>query len=130
MLPRELEDWLTEEGDRVVRKRAELGAEALTTSERLLYAVWLFDTETRNGAVSQYFCNRGLVEWSELRRLAGPALSQFGRFSSEVQAAIEGHEDPYSAVLAIGRSLDERYASCAPALVSELRVHCERAFNS
>lgn len=60
VLPRDLDDWLTEAGDRVVHKMAAGRPEALRPMERLVYEVWLFDTETRNGGASQYFCNRGM----------------------------------------------------------------------
>ncbi|MBA2238296.1 MAG: hypothetical protein H0W24_06300, partial [Lysobacter sp.] len=50
MLPWDLEDWLTDEGDNVVRKAAAAkGESALNEPERLLYELWLFDTEQRNG---------------------------------------------------------------------------------
>ena len=77
MLSWDLEDWLTEEGDKVVTKEAALGLGSLTSRERLIYEVWLFDTETRNGGVSQYFCNRGIAQWDELKKAARGMLPSF-----------------------------------------------------
>lgn len=59
MLSSFLEDWLTDAGDRVVRKLA-AGVGALSSEERLVFEVWLLDTEARNGGLSQYFANHGL----------------------------------------------------------------------
>ena len=59
-MPWDLEDWLTEIGDRVVRKMAASGPETLTPQERLIYEVWIFDTETRN-------CGVSISETEELR---------------------------------------------------------------
>ena len=61
MLPWNLEDWLTEEGDRIVRKVAAANSrDALDGRDRLLYELWLFDTEQRNGGVSHTLATTGL----------------------------------------------------------------------
>ena len=52
-LPLDLEDWLTNEGGRVVENRAIFGESALLPEEGLIYEIWLPDTETRNGGLSQ-----------------------------------------------------------------------------
>lgn len=50
--PYGLESWLTNVGDTIVRKAAASGVESLTTRERLIYELWRFDTEQRNGGVA------------------------------------------------------------------------------
>src|SRR6185436_4212959 len=100
MLPWDLEDWLTDEGDKVVHKAAAADSrDALDPRERLLYEVWLLDTEQRNGGISQYFGNRGLEQWDALSRLAAPALPSFARFAAKVNAVVGRSEDPYRAVI-------------------------------
>jgi hypothetical protein len=37
----DLENWLTDEGDRVIRKMAASGLAALNRDERLIYEVWV-----------------------------------------------------------------------------------------
>ena len=96
MLSWDLEDWLTEEGDRVVRKAAVANSvDALDARDRLLYEIWLFDTEQRNGGVSQYFGNRGLEQWDMLTRLAMPTLLSFSSFAARVNEVVGRSHDPY-----------------------------------
>jgi hypothetical protein len=122
MLPWELEDWLTDEGDKVVRKAAAANSfDALDAGERLLYEVWLFDTEQRNGGVSQYFSNRGRQQWDALSRLATPALSSFAAFAAKVDAVLGPSEDPYRAVIDSDVDLDAWYREHQVCLVTELR---------
>ena len=122
MLPWELEDWLTDEGDTVVRKAAAANAlDALDDRDRLLYELWLFDTEQRNGGVAQYFANRGLGHWDELSRLAAPALPSFGSFAIKVDAVVGRTADAYRAVIESGVDLDALYREYQIRLVTELR---------
>jgi len=123
MLPRDLEDWLTEEGGRIVEKAVKMGGEdRLDERERLLHEVWLLDTEQRNGGLSQYFCNWGLERWRTLARLAAPALPSFARFTAKIDAVVQESSDPYEAILACGVSLDGWYEEWQTQLVPELRV--------
>ena len=123
MLPLDLEDWLTGEGDRVVRQAAAAGApDALSARDRLVYEFWLFDTEQRNGGVSQYFCNWGLGQWETLSRLEAAALPSFARFAAQVNEVVGGSEDPYRAVIESGMDLDAWYAQHQVELVTELRA--------
>ncbi len=46
--PTDNESWVIEEGDRVIRKKASLGMEKLTTWERLVYSLWVADYGMRN----------------------------------------------------------------------------------
>jgi hypothetical protein len=122
MLPWDLEDWLTDEGDKVVRKAAAANSrDALDAGERLLYELWLFDTEQRNGGVSQYFCNRGLEHWDALSRLATPALPCFSSFAAKVNEVVARSDDPYQAVIESDVHLDDWYDEHQTRLVDELR---------
>ena len=123
MLPLDLEDWLTEEGGNVVERAAAVNSpDALTARHRLLYEFWLFDTEQRNGGVSQYFCNRGLEQWDTLSRLAAPAIPSFQRFASKVNEVVGRSGDPYWAIIQSDVDLDAWYARNQVELVTELRA--------
>src|SRR6266542_426034 len=100
MLPLDLEDWLTDEGDKVVRREAVAGIDSLTPEERLVYEVWLFDTEQRNGGVAQYFGNRGRKQWESLCLAARNVLAPFAEFAAHVDAVVANARDPYLAVIA------------------------------
>ena len=64
-LPWDLEDWLTEVGGQVVEKQAALGDSSLSKQDQLILAIWLLDTEARNGGLSQYFANHGVEQWEK-----------------------------------------------------------------
>ena len=98
-MPDHLEDWLTDTGADVIRKR--IGdPSSLSPSECLVYEIWLLDTEARNGGLSQYFCNRGLAHWNDCVALAQIAgLEPFAPFARAVDVLIAGHEDPYAAII-------------------------------
>src|SRR5579862_5699645 len=112
MLPSNLEDWLTEQGDKIVREAAENGFEVLTSPERLLYELWLFDTEQRNGGVSQYFCNRSINQWDSLCELARFLLPSFAPFAAEVNQIVARSADPYQAIISSAINLDAHYEDC------------------
>lgn len=61
------EDWLLDAGEETEHKCMARGVDALTPAERLLREVWILDMETRNGGVSQYFCNHGVERWQQLQ---------------------------------------------------------------
>jgi hypothetical protein len=117
-LPWDLEDWLTAEGDRVVTKQA--SGQALTPDEELVFHVWLFDTEQRNGGVSQYFCNSA-DEWPVLCACAAQRLPALCAFAAKVAAVLRESDDPYEAVLSSTTDLDSEYEACHVAVVTELR---------
>jgi hypothetical protein len=118
-----LEHWLTKAGDRVVRKAASAGSEAaLDDGERLLYEYWLFDTEQRNGGISQYFCNRGLDQWDTLSRFAVPTLPTFPAFAAVVNGVVGRSSDPYEAVIDSSVDLDAEYERWHDQLVTELHT--------
>jgi hypothetical protein len=119
----DLEDWLTAAGDRVVNKMAALGPEALDQTEQLVYEVWVFDTETRNGGVSQYFGNRGLVRWDSLRAASqNHPMPNLKKFIAEVDQILEGARDPYATALKVSPPIEERYwLAYQASIVEELR---------
>jgi hypothetical protein len=43
------ESWIVEEGDRVIRKKVEVGCDGLSPWEALVYALWWADYAMRNG---------------------------------------------------------------------------------
>jgi hypothetical protein len=117
-LPWDLEDWLTDEGDRVVHLAA--NGEDLTRNDRLLEEVWRLDTEQRNGGVSQYFANQS-ERWHELRALAISRLPSFAVFAAKVDAALSAAADPYDAVTQSGVDLDALYDGLQREIIAELR---------
>jgi hypothetical protein len=119
-LPWDLEDWLTDAGDRVVRKLASSPEAVLTDRERLIHEIWLLDTEARNGGLSQYFCNWGVEQWNECGTLASSgALPSFAAFADRVTALLPRDTDPYLAVL--NADGDDLWYDYQEAVVSELR---------
>src|SRR5262245_90775 len=118
-LPWELEDWLTDAGDRVVRKLASAPAAVLPDRERLIYEVWLLDTEARNGGLSQYFCNGGIEQWNSCVALASTSLPSFPAFAERVATLLKQAPDPYLAIL--NTDSDDLWYEYQEAVVSELR---------
>ena len=127
MTPWELENWLTDEGDRIVRKVAAApnGVNALDTRERLIYEIWLFDTEQRNGGVSQYFCNRGLDQWDALSDIASPVLASFAPFAAVVNRIVGRSAEPYKVVIESRIDLDAHYNEYQSQLLAELKATTE-----
>lgn len=118
----DLDKWLTEIGDQVVRKAATNGFDSLDASERLIYQMWLFDTEQRNGGVSQYFCNRGMEQWNSLARVASQDLKSFAEFADAVNRVISCAEDAYRAVMDSEVNLDTHYEKYRHHLLRQLKV--------
>ncbi len=126
MLPWDLEDWLTEEGDRVVRKRAARGDGALSDKERLLYEVWLFDTEVRNGGVSQYFGNNGSAQWATYVSAAQSKLPSFRTLAIAINQVLACQQDPYEAVIESGDVLEKAYGAVQSGLIGELKSYLQQ----
>jgi hypothetical protein len=123
MLPDDLEDWLTDEGDRVVSKMAESGIASLCQADRAIFEVWVLDTETRNGGVSQYFANRDHSHWDTLRQLA--ALEEFRSlraFINTIDSVIADSDDPYTTIINSSVDLEEAYEQHQTWIVTELRA--------
>jgi hypothetical protein len=120
MLPWNLEDWLTEEGDRVVLMRTQ--SAELSPRDQLIYEIWLLDTESRNGGLSQYFANRGIEQWRNCVAAASSGVTpSFLPFAGEVAAMIGGSDDPYQSLVKLGRGAEEAWDRYSAAVVSELK---------
>jgi len=125
MLSWPLEDWLTEEGDRVVHLRAD-GAH-LSTVDCLLFEIWLLDTESRNGGLSQYFFNRGVEAWQRCAALAIEApLPSFVPFKAELESIILGKAGPYLAINELGAAAEDLWSQHAEGVVGELQAYLAR----
>lgn len=119
-LPIELEDWLTEEGDRIVHQMA--AGETASNSDSAIYEIWLLDTEIRNGGVAQHFDNRGCEQWHSLSSVADDhGLKALKRFIDVVDTVIAGVDAPYDAVIDSDVDLDDQYAGVQTTIVTELR---------
>jgi len=100
------ETWIIEEGDRIIRKQAELGPDRLSPWETLVYALWWADYAMRNGgslkAANAYcgFHATGLRAAQQLmlpgtrnlfalnlRRFEKEYLDQFDSVCDEIRAA-------------------------------------------
>jgi len=121
-LPWDLEDWLTEVGGQVVEKQAALGDTSLSKQDQLILAIWLLDTEARNGGLSQYFANHGVEQWEKCVALASSdAIPSFAPFAEAVTAMLSGNPDPYLALIARDAEANDLYHTYQFSLVSELR---------
>jgi len=78
-LPLDLEAWLTDVGDQIIGERASDVETALRAREKLIYEIRFFDTEARNGGISQYFANRGMKQWEQCTAWPAPSFSPFAR---------------------------------------------------
>ncbi|WP_133680728.1 DMP19 family protein [Paludibacterium purpuratum] len=127
MLSMHLEDWLTEAGAVVVAKR-QVDAASLSPSEQIIYEIWLLDTETRNGGLSQYFGNRGPAQWQRCVAAANFAnLSSFRLFAAEVGAFIDSSEDAYQAFVQQGADAENLWYKYQLPVVTELYALCNHA---
>lgn len=116
----ELEDWLLDAGECAELKAA--AGEPLTPAERLIREFWAFDIHTRNGGVSQYFCNCELLRWRELKAAWLPeAVPSLGQIVAEVDRILGGASDPYQATLDASPSLEDFYEAHQLDVRRELR---------
>ena len=121
MLPWDLEDWLTDEGGRVVDERVRNGTSS--PRDHLIYEIWLLDTESRNGGLSQYFANRGIDQWNSCVAAASSgATPSFLPFAAEVTALIDGQPDPYLALVERGDDAEQVWDKYKVAVVRELKA--------
>jgi hypothetical protein len=118
----DLEDWITDVGANMVDKRIR-DSTSLNSIERLVYEIWLLDTEARNGGLSQYFGNHGLEQWRGCVDLAAAeGLETFAPFARSVNALIAGSSDPYKTLAHGDRDHEDLWYSFQPAAVRELRA--------
>jgi hypothetical protein len=99
------------------------GSDTLTPEERLIYEVWVFDTETRNGRVSQYFGNRGIARWRNLHAASeGWCLPKLKKFLDIVDRIIGEATDPETVAYRASPPIEETYwFSYQADIVKELR---------
>jgi hypothetical protein len=118
----DLEDWLLDAGEQVTHKLIEHGLASLTPVERLVREFWLMDNQTRNGGVSQYFCNLGLEQWQSLRE-AWEAADVPGLWPiiAEIERLTASYDDPYLAALAASPAIEEFYELHQQQVKAELK---------
>lgn len=120
VLPNDLEDWLTDEGDRVVHKMA--AGDTCSNADIAIYEIWLLDTETRNGGVAQYFGNRGREQWRSLSTVAeSRGFTSLTKFIQCVDSVVADAPEPYDVIVNSDVDLDGHYHSLQTAIVAELR---------
>lgn len=122
MLPWDLEDWITDEGAKILDKRI-LAPNSLSPKENLLYEVWLLDTEARNGGLSQYFCNHGIEQWQAWQAVAKvEGLKSLETFASLLNQIIQESSDPYAAIREKGDDAEDLWLSHQKQIVNELKL--------
>src|SRR5262245_11263633 len=116
----DLENWLLEAGERVERKA--LAGDSLTPAEKLIREFWLFDIETRNGGVSQYFCNHGKKQWRKLVSASLPKeVPSLTPIITQVERLIAGKTDGYRATLKASPEIEDLYETHQLNVRRELR---------
>lgn len=115
MLPHDLETWLSSAGDRVLHM-----PEPWSDHDQLIHELWLFDTEARNGGVSQYFGNWP-ERWALLSELTTKSLPSFAPVASAIDEVIAGGGDPYDAVLVADERLESVWHEHQGVIVAALR---------
>jgi hypothetical protein len=103
MLPWDLEDWLSETADRVLA-----APQPWPELDQLFREVWLFDTQYRNGGVSQYFSNYP-ERWCQLVQLTEVFLPRFSPVTEAILRIVSNAKDPYAATLARDEELGAVY---------------------
>ncbi len=116
MLPLDLEQWLTEAGDRVLHR-----PQPWSPGDQLLHEVWLFDTQARNGGVPQYFGNYP-ERWPTLLERTAQALPEFEPVAAAVERVIAGADDPFEPALAAEAALDAVWEEHRERVVAALRA--------
>ena len=102
----DLENWLLDAGEATELKLAADGQ--LSPIEKLIRELWVFDIESVNGGVSQYFCNHA-ERWSALVAAASEIkIEPLRSFMARVEEVVKGSVDPYSDLLG-SSGLDEFY---------------------
>ncbi|WP_425509468.1 DMP19 family protein [Xanthomonas euroxanthea] len=120
MIPWDLEDWIIEVGHTVVERQTS-GSGDLPPLDNFLYEIWLLDTETRNGGLSQYFFNRGISQWrSCVSASISNGLSNFAPFASVVDTIISDATEPGEAIIDAGSS-EDIWLAHQEAVVRQLR---------
>ncbi len=120
-MPFDLDDWISDVGADVVDRFYTPGV-VLTDPERLVYEVWILDTECRNGGLSQYFGNRGIEQWQSLESvLEAAGFESFRPFAEKVRDLIAGAGDPFLAICHAGNEAEDLWYAYQRAVVAQVR---------
>jgi hypothetical protein len=118
----ELEDWILVAGERNELKCSTNGIHSLTPAERLIREVWLFDLNTKNGGISQYFGNYGIKQWEALQDAWLPsAVPSLRPIIAEVNRVIAGDVDPYLATLQASAGIEKLFHEHETQVLAELK---------
>ena len=102
-------------------ERKSLAGSQLTAIETLIREFWVFDVQTRNGGMSQYFCNYQ-SRWETLKAASSPgAVPALDAIVAEVDRIIRGGSDPYVAALTASPHLEQYYEEHQLEVRRELR---------
>jgi len=122
MITWQLEEWITDIGAEVLKKRY-TDQKSLSPIEELIYEIWLLDTESRNGGLSQYFGNHGIEQWKSCcEAVASVGLLSFADFEDEVNSMIAGMTDPYREINSRGDAAEDLWYSYQNHVVKELQL--------
>jgi hypothetical protein len=121
----DLMGWFAHVGNRAEQKRARNGDASLSKPEKLIYELWLLDTEIQEGGLSKYFANRGLRQWRHCVALVPQAIPSFLRFAQRVDGLLRIDPNPNGAGLiasvASAAEADNLYRQYRRPIVAELR---------
>jgi len=123
-LPASLENWFAEASARIEGKRQTGGNVSLSKDERLVYELWLLDTEIRKGGLTLYFANHGLEQWEHCVALASEIIPTFARFASMIDKLRSPDSDlsgiGLTAALGSAGRAQRLYHMCRAAIITEL----------
>jgi hypothetical protein len=122
---KDLMRWFADAGERAERRHASDGAEYLSKGEKLVYELWLLDTDVQKGGVAQYVATQGLQQWRHCVALVPHAIPSFLRFAERVDWMLRFDPDPTGrgtvASVANGAEADKLYRELRTSIVAELR---------
>jgi len=117
--------WFADAGNRAELKRATNGDASLSKLEKLIYELWLLDTEVQKGGLSGYLANRGLQQWKHCAALVSQVSPSFQSFAERVDGLLRLDPDPKGvgliASVASGAEADKLYRRYRKPIVVDLR---------
>lgn len=106
MSSRDNETWVIDEGDRVIRKKAGVGFDGLTTWERLVYCLWVADYAIRNGgdleSAKDFFCDFQSIGTAAAANLSLPLTREI--FAMDLDTLEREYLDRFEEICAEVRS--------------------------